>query len=238
MTLRNDAPVLVTGNDLEKNEDAFRRYLQCLLFETGNPQDRKVEHLLDDDVLSDDEWRRDALAALWSFVRCWNEKGRPNGETTLGSFEAFSRLMGGIVTACGFSDPMEKPEDHEGVSPEQADFRALVGAMYRRMVEAGETKALFGFEDFAKAAREMDVFGDMVGDYEHGRRATIDTEKLKGDEAAAAIDQGYLNQKELQRWSVFLKGKVGQEPAFDGVKVRFGDRVKEKRRTKFTLEIL
>lgn len=238
VTLRNDAPVLVTGNDLEKNEDAFRRYLQCLLFETGNPQDRKVEHLLDDDVLSDDEWRRDALAALWSFVRCWNEKGRPNGETTLGSFEAFSRLMGGIVTACGFSDPMEKPEDHEGVSPEQADFRALVGAMYRRMVEAGETKALFGFEDFAKAAREMDVFGDMVGDYEHGRRATIDTEKLKGDEAAAAIDQGYLNQKELQRWSVFLKGKVGQEPAFDGVKVRFGDRVKEKRRTKFTLEIL
>lgn len=238
VTLRNDAPVLVTGNDLEKNEDAFRRYLQCLLFETGDPQKRKVEHLLDDDVLSSDEWRRDALAALWSFVRCWNDKGRPAGKTALGSFEAFSRLMGGLVTACGFADPMEKPEDHEGVSPEQADFRAMVEGIYRQMVEAGETRALFGFEDFAKQARALDVFGEMVGDYEHGRRATIKQDKLSADEAAHAVDEGYLTQQELQRWSAFLKGKVGQEPTFDGVRVRFGDRVKEKRRTKFTLEIL
>jgi len=239
VVLRNDAPVIVTGNDLEKNEDAFRRYLQCLLFETGDPNQRKVEHLLDDDVLSSDEWRREALAALWSFVKCWDAKGRPAGETTLGSFEQFSRLMGGIVTACGFADPLERPVEHEGVSPETADFRDLVAGMYQEMTEKGETKALFGYEDCARIARALDIFGDLVGDYEHGKRTTIKQDKIGNDERAYAVDYGYLSQPELQAWSAFLKGKIGQEPIMpDGVRVRFGDRVKEKRKTKFTLEII
>jgi hypothetical protein len=239
VTLRNDAPVIVTGNDLEKDEDAFRRFLQCMLFETGDPNQRKVEFLLDDDVVSNDEWRKEALAALWSFVRCWNEKGRPVGNTTLGSFEQFSRLMGGIVTACGYADPMQRPAENEGVSPEVADFRALVAGMYGEMRERGESKALFGYEECARIARALDVFGDIVGDYEHGKRATIKRDKLTGEERGYAVDHGYLEQTELQAWSAFLKGKIGQEPMMpDGSQVRFGDRVKEKRRTKFTLEVI
>lgn len=238
VTLRNDAPVIVTGNDLQKDEDSFRRFLQCLLFETGDPNKRKVEHLLDDDVLSKDEWRREALAALWSFVKCWDAKGRPQGNVTLGSFEQFSRLMGGIVTACGFADPMEKPVENEGVSPEVADFRSLVAGLYAEMRERNETTALFGYEDCARVARALDIFGDMVGDYEHGKRTTIKQDKLSGDERGYAVDHGYLSQQELQTWSSFLKGKIGQEPIIEGQRIRFGDRVKEKRRTKFTVEVM
>lgn len=237
-TLENDAPVIVTGNDLEKNDDAFRRYLVCKLFEAGDPNKRKVQHMLDDDVLSTEEWRKEALAALWSFVRHWDEKGRPEGPTTLGSFERFSKLMGGILTACGFADPIERPVETEGVSPEQADFWKLVGGLWEEMREKGETSALFGYEDCARVARKLDIFGDMVGDYEHGKRATIKQDKLSGDERAYAIDYGYLSQHELQTWSSFLKSKIGQEPVVDGVKVRFGDRVKEKRRTKFTVQAI
>lgn len=238
VTLRNDAPIIVTGNDLDKNEDAFRRYLQCLLFETGDPNQRKVEHLLDDDVVSSDEWRRDALAALWSFVKCWDAKGRPDGATTLGSFEQFSRLMGGIVTACGYADPMVRPVENEGVSPEQADFRALVGGLYEEMCRNNETRGLFGYEDCARVARSLDIFGDMIGDAAHGKQTTIRQDKLTGDERAYATDMGYLTPQELQSWSAFLKGKIGQEPIIQGRKVRFGDRVKEKRRSKFTVEVV
>ena len=237
-TLRNDAPVIVTGNDLEKNEDAFRRYLQCLLFETGDPNKREVQHLLDDDVLSSEEWRRDALAALWSFIKCWDAKGRPAGATTLGSFEQFSRLMGGIVTACGYANPLERPVEDEGVSPEMADFRALVGGLYKRMVDREETSAIFGYEDCAQVARELDIFGDMVGDYEHGKRAAIRQDKLSAEERSFAVDMGYLSQQELQLWSAFLKGKIGQEPIIGGVKVRFGIRQKDKRKTKLTVEVV
>jgi hypothetical protein len=237
-TLRNDAPIIVTGNDLEKNEDAFRRYLQCLLFETGDPNKRKVEFLLDDDVMASEEWRKDALSALWSFIRHWDAKGRPAGPTTLGSFEQFSHLMGGIVTACGYADPIEKPIENEGVSPEVADFRALVTALYEEMCERAETKALFGYEDCARVARSLDIFGDMIGDYEHGRRATIKMDKVSTEHQAAAEDRGILSQQELQVWSQFLKSKIGQEPICNGVRVRFGDRTKEKRKTKFTVEVI
>ena len=238
LTLRNDAPLIVTGNDLEKNEDAFRRYLQCLLFEAGDPNKRKVEHLIDDDVLSRDEWRQEALAALWSFVKCWDAKGRPAGQTTLGSFEQFSRLMGGIVTACGFADPLERPVEHDGVSPEQADYRSLVVGIYKQMVERGEKKARFGFEDCAKVARELDIFGDLVEDYEFGRRETISREKLAGDERGFAVDKGYLNKSQVRKWSDFLKSKIGQEQMIGGVRVRFGDPKVEKRKSKITVEVI
>lgn len=239
ITLTNDAPLLLTGNDLEKNEDAWRRYLQCLLFETGDPNKRDVPHLLDDDVMQSEEWRRDALAALWSFVRCWDEKGRPQGPSTLGSFEAFSWLMGGIVTACGYENPMEKPSDNEGLSPEQADFVELVRGLHRIMQEEQETVRLFGFEEMARVARELDLFADLIGDQEAGRQETIRREKLAADERLGAVDQGYLTQQQLQPWQELLKKKVGQEPDLGGgLRVRFGDRVKEKRKVKYTLAVV
>lgn len=238
-TMRNDAPVIVTGNDLDKNEDAHRRYLQCMLFEPGNPNERKVPHLLDDDVMEDPEWRAEALAALWSMVRHWDAKGRPAGPTTLGSFEAFSHLMGGLVTACGYSDPMERPPEHDGVSPEQSDFRSFARGIFDAMVAEEQTTRLWGYEELAKIARALDLFGDKIGDSEHGRRATITRDKLTGEAVGYAADEGYLNATELQHWSEFLRGKIGQRPQVDeGKLIVFGDHVKEKRRSKLTIQVV
>jgi hypothetical protein len=238
VTMENNAPVLITGNDLEKNDDAWRRYLQCRLFEPGDPADRVVENLLDDDVMQGESWRRDALSSLWAFVRTWDEKGRPKGETTLGSFEAFSRLMGGIVTACGYSDPFEKPEDTEGMSPEQADFAALVRGLYGEMKEEGLTSALFGFDDMARMARSLDIFSEMVGDEEYGRREVIKRDKIPAGEQGSVLDLGYLTQQQLQPWAKLMRSKVGQETVCDGVRVRFGNQKSEKRKVKFTVEVV
>lgn len=237
VTLRNDAPVYVTGNELEKNDDAFRRFLQCYLFEKGNPGARKVEHMLDDDVMESEEWRKDALASLWSFVACWEDLKRPKGETALGSFEVFSWLVGGIVKACGYADPIDRPGD-DGVSPDKVDFLAMMGEVCDEMKAEGMTSKLWGYEDLARIARTLDVFSDKVGDAEWGRNETIRREKLTGDERCHAVDKGYLEQKQLQRLSAFIKPKIGTEPSFGDVKLRFGDLTKEKRKTKFTIEIL
>jgi hypothetical protein len=238
VTLRNDAPVFATGNDLEKNEDAWRRWLQCILFEAGDPQERKVPFLLDEDVMESEEWRKEALAALWSMLKYWDEKGRPEGETTLGSFEAFSRLVGGIVVACGFDDPIKRPEGEGGMSPEKADFVALAKGLYAEMLAEDLKMKAFGLDDMARVARSLDLFADMIGDEDFGKKQMISQEKLSGEERGAAVDQGHMTQSQLQHWTSFIKGKIGQEPVIDGVKVRFGDRVKEKRRVKFTLQIL
>ena len=238
VTLRNDAPLFATGNALEKNEDAWRRWLQCLLFETGDPAERKVEFLLDEDVMESDAWRKEALASLWSFVKCWDAKGRPAGEKMLGSFEGWCRLVGGIVMACGYADPIEKPAGDGGMSPEKADFHALAKGLYAEMIEEGVTKKAFGLDDMARVARSLDLFSDIIGDEEFGKRLFIKEEKLTGEERAMAQDDGRMTQAQLQPWTAFVKGKIGQEPVIDGVRVRFGDRVTEKRRVKFTLEVL
>ncbi len=237
VTLRNDAPVMVTGNELKKNDDAFRRFLQCYLFEKGNPGERVVKDLLDDDVMESDEWRSEALASLWSFVQCWEAKGRPDGPTQLGSFEQFSKLIGGIVMACGYDDPIERPGE-DGVAPDKADFLALMSGVYHEMKEEDLKVKMWGFEDLARIARKLDIFADKVGDEAWGKTETVKRDKISAEFRADAPDMGYLDAKQLQRWQGFLKPKIGTEPSFDGVKVRFGDLGKEKRKTKFTVEVL
>ena len=237
VTLPFDAPIFVTGNDLEKDDDAWRRYLSCYLFEAGNPQDRVVENLLDDDVLESDEWRSEALSALWSFVRTWHEKGMPKGGKRLASFEQFSVLMGGVVTSCGYSDPLEKPAEDDGMSPEQADFLTMVHGIYRDMVQDGETKRVLTFNDMAMFARREEVFAELIGTEEDGKRATIREDKLGPDMRASAVDRGILDQTQLQKWARLIKKKVGLKPVVDGVQLRFGDR-EEKRKRAYTLEVM
>jgi hypothetical protein len=237
VTLPFDAPIFVTGNDLEKDDDAWRRYLSCYLFEAGNPQDRVVKDLLDDDVIESDQWRSEALSTLWAMVRTWFEKGMPKGATRLASFEQFSFLMGGLLTASGYSDPLEKPAEDEGLSPEQADFLTMVRSIYLDMIEAAEKQRVLTFNDMAVFARREDVFADLIGTEEDGRRATIREDKLSGDERAYAVDRGILDQRQLQSWARLVKSKVGQEPTVDGVRLRFGDRG-EKRKRSYTLEVI
>ena len=238
VTLPFDAPIFVTGNDLEKDEDAWRRYLQCYLFEAGNPQDRDIEKLLDDDVLESEAWRSDALSSLWSFVRTWHELGMPKGEKKLASFESWSWLMGGIVTACGYSDPLKKPVEDDGMSPEQADFLTMVRGIYADMLERGETTSTLTFSDMAAVARREEVFADIIGTEAEGKRAVIKEDGLTGDEKHHAQDRGILDKKQEYHWGVLIKKKVGQEPMFAGVKLQFGDRGTERRKRAFTLEIL
>lgn len=238
VTLRNDSPVFATGNELEKNDDAWRRWLQCYLFEAGDPQERKIPFLLDEDVMESEAWRKEALAAMWSFVRYWDEKGRPAGKTTLGSFESFSMLLGGIVVACGFEDPIKRPEGEAGMNPEKLDFTLMVKGLYAEMVAEDLKVKAFGLDEMARVARSLDLFSDMIGDADFGKKQMILQEKLTGEERSFAVDQGHMTQSQLQHWTSFIKGKIGQEPVIDGVRVRFGDRIKEKRRVKFTLQVL
>lgn len=238
--MENDAPVLLTGNDLEKNDDAWRRYLQCYLFEKGNPNDRVVEHFLSDELMREESWRKEALSSLWAFVRHWNALGRPEGPSTLGSFEPFSELMGGIVTSAGYEDPIARPDGDAGMSPERQDFVAMAKKMYEEMQEQESTKdkKLWGYEDMCRVARSIDVFSNIVGDEDMGKQETIKRDKIQMEHRQDAVDHGYMTQQQLQPFQQMLKSKIGTEPAFDGIKLKFGDQLKEKRKVKFTVEVL
>ncbi|MBE2283069.1 MAG: bifunctional DNA primase/polymerase [Prosthecobacter sp.] len=51
------------------------------------------------------------LGALFALLKRWQEMGRPEGPTPFASFPTWSRIVGGIMTACELGDPCIRPPD-------------------------------------------------------------------------------------------------------------------------------
>lgn len=98
--------VFATGNGLAISEDLNRRALVIDLFEPGEAAARSFAKEITPGWLFAPDTRARFLAALWTMVRCWQDKGLPMmKENRRGSFEEWSGLIGGIVIACGMSNP-------------------------------------------------------------------------------------------------------------------------------------
>jgi hypothetical protein len=98
--------VFATGNGLTISEDLDRRALVVDLFEPGEATARRFKHEITPAWLFIVATRARFLGALWALVREWQERGCPMlSEHRRGSFEEWSGLIGGIVTASGFANP-------------------------------------------------------------------------------------------------------------------------------------
>jgi len=234
---RFEGLLMVTGNDLEANEDAARRFLLIDLFAEDDPAARVISDPLEDDLMESDEWRSEALAVLCSFVRNWEEKGRPKGETVDRTFAHFTGVLGGIVMAAGYADPIVKPAKEESMTPDQSDFQQLLSLLLREMSDENEDERMWTLEDLARLARSADIFVGMVGTQDQGRKLTIKEDGLKGEERAYARDEGYLTPSQRSKWGGFLKRQVGQKPVVDGKTIQFGDR-SQRRKTAYTIQVL
>ncbi|WP_395750112.1 DNA polymerase [Prosthecobacter sp.] len=111
LTLPNEAEYSLSMNlgatltsDLDKRSVIIR-----LRYAGENPNLRTFRH---PDLLN---WvRRNEsriLGALHALVLRWNEMGRPAGPTPFASFQRWSRIVGGIMTACDLGDPCVRPPD-------------------------------------------------------------------------------------------------------------------------------
>jgi hypothetical protein len=127
----NQALVVVTGNRLELNEDAGRRFVVVDLFEKGDPDSREVACRLDDDTMLTDAWRAGQLERLWALVAHWQAAGMPHATTVLPTYERYGEMLGGIVEAAGFAAPFQKAVIPDSISPEKGEFIELVGIYFR-----------------------------------------------------------------------------------------------------------
>ena len=234
---KNRAQFFVTGNNLKLNDDAVRRFLIVDLFETGDPKERPVPDggLLNDDAMRSDEWRSRMLAMCWAWVREWHAKGMPLGSHRMGSFEAFSLLIGGIVEAAGFEAPCAPAKIPDAINPEQEEFRRLMQAVVEEM--GLDVRRDFSIRDMARMARALGVFEPQVGTVEDGRALTIKVDKLTGELAAMADDRGLLNDRQNSAFAKQLRKKVGQDTQTTRGLARFGKRAQARNST-WTVEIL
>jgi hypothetical protein len=98
--------VFATGNNLTFTADLERRALVIDLFEPGEATARRFTKEITPGWLFLPQTRARFLAALWALVRKWRDSGMPMmSEHRRGSFEEWTGLVGGIVTACGMSNP-------------------------------------------------------------------------------------------------------------------------------------
>ncbi len=136
LVVPNVATVLITANGARCSPDIAERALFVNLFvDEADPQARKIKAPLDEAQLSDYTARSLMLSALWRFVRNWDEAKRPRCPSVLAGFESWSQIIGGIVMASGFTNPLERPKI-EGIGDTRGQqMEELVGKMWSIAVD-------------------------------------------------------------------------------------------------------
>lgn len=133
ITLPNRAIWMVTGNNLAVDTEMARRSVWIHLdsnaerpwtrngFKHAPLQEWALEH------------RGDLVTAALILIRHWFNIGCPPGRQTIGGFEAYARIMGGILAAAGIDGFMgNAAELYEQSDPEAALWAAFVGEWWNQ----------------------------------------------------------------------------------------------------------
>lgn len=160
ISLPNRATWLATGNNPNLSAEIARRCVRVRLEpKTDRPWERTafkhpavrtwaIEH------------RARLVHAVLVLVRHWLASGRPMGARTLGSFETWAEVMGGILEAAGVAGFLGNMDDLYGAADlEGQEWRTFVGVWHERF---GSQSVLAG--DLIDLASERDLLGGVLGD--------------------------------------------------------------------------
>lgn len=156
--------VLVTGHNLTLSGDLARRLLECKLsVDEADIRDRSVTRPIDDNWLKRPMVRSDVLSMLWAIIRGWDEAGRQRGKTSMGGFEEWCAVFGGMTEFAGFGDPCEKPPADESADSELEDMVALVTKLAAEIDGGnGEKLAEFTFSEVLETCVQESCFTWMI----------------------------------------------------------------------------
>lgn len=221
--------VIVTGNNITTSADIAGRTLLCYLFtEEADPQARKLQRIFTAQSLAKPKVRSDFLSALWALVRGWDKAGRPAGGRRIAGFEEWASIVGGIVLAAGFEDPLQKPKDDESTNTEGVDAKVLVGQLAQKIPEDKHTWE-FEFQELVDVCHEMKCFEWKLD----GKMRTADggREYFECNKASAsALGRTFGTDLAGQIYTIDLEG--GKT-----ARVRFGKRGANRHR-RYRVEIL
>ena len=219
----NRTSVSITGNNLTWSKDIDGRVLiSDLYLEEADPQTRKLKKERTRADFMEEGLRGDLLAAMWAMVRDWDESGRKPGNRIRAGFGEWCRVIGGMVVAQAFGDPLDKrPEEMSGGNTDFADMLALVERLAMGIVHLSE----FKFADVVDAALASNSFEWLMQG------------KEKADEAG--IMRFVMNPSERRKFSEILSSSYGGRcfELDDGRRVQWGNRGKNRGR-RYELRVL
>jgi hypothetical protein len=132
VTLSNTACWYMTGNNVELSDEMSRRIVAVRL-DSGeeHPENRsgfRHKHLLDYVA----ERRSKIVSAVLSLTQRWLDAGGVHSSATLGSYERWAGIMGGILEHAGVEGFLTNREaQYESADSESAEWRVLLAEWYR-----------------------------------------------------------------------------------------------------------
>ena len=124
----NVTTVYLTANFATYSPDLRRRLLAVeLILEEARAEERLIKDYLDEHRLV--AMRTKLLSIFWAMIKHWNQKGQPSGSILLPTFEAWSKIIGGIVENAGFVSPCLPNNLKTGGDTYTRDMEILVSEM-------------------------------------------------------------------------------------------------------------
>jgi hypothetical protein len=118
---------LATGNNVATTSELARRIVRCRI-DAGVPQPHLRTGFKHSDLRAWAKAERPRLIwAVLTLVQNWLALGRPPGQITLGSYEGYCRVIGGILCAAGidgFLSTMQADQRH--ADDETAEWEAFI----------------------------------------------------------------------------------------------------------------
>jgi hypothetical protein len=127
----NNATWLATGNNVEMSDEMNRRTVLIRL-DAGveAPEERSgFKHPLPAWAI---EHRRDLVSACLSIVMHWVEAGKPRSDATLGRFEEWAAVLGGVLGVSGVSGFLGNRETQRVQDPESREWLVLCQAWWEQ----------------------------------------------------------------------------------------------------------
>jgi DNA polymerase I-like protein with 3'-5' exonuclease and polymerase domains len=127
----NTALWLATGNNVDMSDEINRRAaLSRLDAEMEAPEERTgFKHPLPEWAV---EHRPKLVSACLSIINHWVQEGMPLGTRTLGRFEKWAQVMGGILDEMGLPGFLGNREQQKSRDPERPEWAALCEVWWNR----------------------------------------------------------------------------------------------------------
>jgi hypothetical protein len=122
----NDATWVATGNNVALSDEIARRTIPIRLDPGVERPEYRTGFSHPELVTWAGEHRSTLVSACLSLVRAWRDAARPEGQTTLGSYESWARVLGGVLGVSGVSEFLSGRERlYSEADRETAEWRAL-----------------------------------------------------------------------------------------------------------------
>ena len=201
--------VFATGNGLKVTTDLNRRALIVELFLAGERRGRKFKRVIDGTYLMREDVRANFLSALCALVRNYIDALGEEGcdpemlkhKQPLESFEDYSGLIGSIVMAAGYLDPLSVPDIAPNEDEDEMRELLIIAATAR------EAAHVFDRKELVEIARTAGLLESLVG----------------------TLGEGDMDSKTTKRWGRQLQAWRGRELVDkQGRRFRFGSKRQKK----------